>query len=101
MAERDASQPPSLPQRAEEAKHRQLNVFGVVEVSGPLPPPQILEYYERVLPGSAHRLLTMAEEQSRHRMAREASGHEADIRQTWVGMFLGFGIGLACLGAAP
>ena len=42
----------------------------------------------------------MAEEQSRHRMAREASGHEADIRQTWVGMFLGFGIGLACLGAA-
>ena len=29
--------------------------------SGPIPPPQFLEGYERVLPGSADRILTMAE----------------------------------------
>jgi hypothetical protein len=95
MAGRKPPESQALPDLAEEAKRRQVNLLGVLEVSGPLPPPQVLEHYERVLPGSAQRLLTMAEEQSRHRMRQESRDHEADIRQTWVGMFLGFGIGLA------
>ena len=31
------------------------------EFSGPIPPPSIIEGYERVLPGSADRIITMAE----------------------------------------
>ncbi|MBI5885617.1 MAG: DUF2335 domain-containing protein [Deltaproteobacteria bacterium] len=35
--------------------------------SGPLPPPKILEQYERVLLGSAERILKMAEKEQGHR----------------------------------
>ena len=34
---------------------------------GPLPPPQTLAQYEAILPGSAERLMTMAESQAEHR----------------------------------
>ena len=34
------------------------------EFSGPIPPPSIIEGYERVLPGSADRIISMAEKQS-------------------------------------
>jgi uncharacterized membrane protein len=40
-------------------------------ISGPLPPPQVLERYEQICPGSAERFLTMAEEQSAHRRTIE------------------------------
>ena len=39
--------------------------------SGPLPPPSILEGYERLLKGSASRILSMAEKQSDHRIELE------------------------------
>jgi uncharacterized membrane protein len=38
---------------------------------GPIPPPQIMEAYERILPGSADRILRMAEKQSDHRQGLE------------------------------
>lgn len=34
------------------------------EYSGPIPPPNIIKGYEQVLPGSADRILKMAEKQS-------------------------------------
>lgn len=43
------------------------------EFSGPLPPPQHLEQYNQILPGSAERILSMAEKQQEHRMAVENS----------------------------
>ena len=36
--------------------------------AGPLPPPQLFEGYERVCPGAADRILTMAELQTRSRV---------------------------------
>ena len=41
------------------------------EFSGPIPPPSIIEGYERGLPGSADRIITMAEKQSEHRQRKE------------------------------
>lgn len=35
--------------------------------SGPLPHPEMFKKYEEILPGSADRILTMAEEQGKHR----------------------------------
>ena len=43
----------------------------IKQFSGPLPPPQILQEYNRVVPGAAERLLVMAEEQARHRRELE------------------------------
>ncbi|EFV01877.1 hypothetical protein HMP0721_1271 [Pseudoramibacter alactolyticus ATCC 23263] len=38
---------------------------------GPLPALEELEAYDRVVPGSAERIIAMAEEQSKHRRAKE------------------------------
>jgi uncharacterized membrane protein len=35
------------------------------QYSGPIPPPESLEYYENILPGAADRILRMAEENAR------------------------------------
>ena len=38
---------------------------------GPLPPPEILAQYEQILPGSAERIMVMAENQAEHRQSLE------------------------------
>ena len=43
-----------------------LNVRGS-SFSGPIPPPNIIKGYEEILPGSADRIIAMAENQSKHR----------------------------------
>ena len=42
-----------------------------VRFQGPLPPPAILEHYDRIVPGAAARILVMAENQSKHRQVLE------------------------------
>lgn len=42
-----------------------------VSYSGPLPQASEFEYYNRVLPGAADRILKMAEEQAKHRQLME------------------------------
>jgi uncharacterized membrane protein len=41
--------------------------------SGPVPPPDLLAGYESVLPGSAERIIRMAETEQSHRHGREQS----------------------------
>jgi uncharacterized membrane protein len=43
----------------------------VSRYSGPLPPPESLAKYEQVLPGSADRIIRMAEQQALHRQQLE------------------------------
>ncbi len=45
--------------------------------SGPIPPPESLEYYESVLPGAADRILRMAEENAKS--LRETASRQLDI----------------------
>ncbi len=48
-------------------------VTGVqVSYSGPLPPPEILEHFDRIIPGGAERIFTQFESQSTHRQKIEA-----------------------------
>lgn len=56
--------------------------------SGPLPPPEALAKYEQIFPGSADRIIRMAEQQATHRQGMEkvVVGSNA-ITQKW---------GLAC-----
>ena len=48
-----------------------LSIIRQSSFSGPLPPPQILEKYESIVPGSADRIIGMAEKQSEHRRSIE------------------------------
>ncbi len=59
---------------------------------GPIPPPEDLQGYEEVLPGASNRIVTMAEENSKHRRSMEKTIIEGNIslskRGQWMGFFL-------------
>lgn len=66
--------------------------------AGPLPPAEQFRAYEEVLPGSADRLLAMAERQQAHRMNLEQTAvNEASDRSRW-GLRLGFIIAVLVIG---
>lgn len=57
-----------------EERHRAEILHAAVEISrfsGPLPHPEDLAKYEQVLPGSADRIISMAEQQAEHRRTLE------------------------------
>ncbi len=62
--------------------------------SGPLPPPEILQGYENVIPGSAERILKMAESQSTHRQQIEKTVVASQMKQSERGQHYGLGIGI-------
>ncbi|MEY8283230.1 DUF2335 domain-containing protein [Lachnospiraceae bacterium 50-23] len=70
------------------------------EFSGPIPPPNIIEGYEKVLPGSADRIISMAERQSEHRQKMELKMINAESRDGLLGVVFAFMLGLGCIIAA-
>jgi uncharacterized membrane protein len=67
------------------------------QFAGPLPPPDILQGYENVLPGSAERILAMAERQAAHRQYLEQKIVEDSSQRANIGMWLGFSIAIVVL----
>jgi uncharacterized membrane protein len=57
---------------------------------GPIPPPNVLEKYNNIIPDGAHRILTMAEQQQLHRQSMEKTVIESDVRRSDRGLILGF-----------
>ena len=51
--------------------HQELLVASHELFSGPLPHPEHLREYENILPGSADRVIRMAEDQAKHRQSLE------------------------------
>lgn len=49
------------------------------EMSGPLPPPALLDGYERILPGAAERIMAMAERESNKRHELDTKAVDANI----------------------
>lgn len=58
--------------------------------SSPLPPPEIIEGYEKILRGSADRILTMTEKQSEHRRELEKLNLKGEIQRSNTGLWLAF-----------
>ena len=65
------------------------------EFSGPIPPPSIIKGYEEILPGSADRILAMAEKQSDQRKIVNT-----EARDSLLGILFAFMLGLGCILAA-
>lgn len=63
---------------------RQL-VHLVENYSGPLPHPVILERFDQVIPNGAERIMTMVEEEQRHRQALEKEMVEQDGKEAVAG----------------
>jgi uncharacterized membrane protein len=56
---------------------------------GPIPLPAMLKQFDEICPGEANRILRLAEDQARHRMALEKKVVESDIRRSWAGLGAG------------
>ncbi|MDE2188438.1 MAG: DUF2335 domain-containing protein [Patescibacteria group bacterium] len=69
----------------------------VESFSGPLPHPDLLKKFEEVVPGSAERIIKMAEEQSLHRKELESKVIDSNISRSKWGQILGFIIAIAGL----
>lgn len=65
--------------------------------SGPIPPPAVLEKMNEVIPGSAERILRMAEEQAAHRRSLETLAVSAQLKQGARGQLFALALGLAAL----
>jgi uncharacterized membrane protein len=65
--------------------------------AGPLPPPRDLADYEKALPGSADRILAMAEKEQDRRLARADRQIDADIRDSGRGVVYAFILGMTCI----
>lgn len=60
-----------------------------VTFSGPLPPPEVLERYNSIVPGAAERILKMAETQSLHRQELEKIAVKSGSRDSICGIVAG------------
>lgn len=68
-----------------------------VHFSGPLPDPMVLDQYEKILPGSADRIIKLAEKQSEHRIEIEKKVINSNIKKSEKGLLYGLVIGIATL----
>ena len=71
---------------------------------GPIPPPQILDKYNQILPGAADRILKMAEKEQSHRhemqeklVESQASDFRQDRNEKRLGQIFGFAIGVVSI----
>ena len=98
-----------LPDSQSESKVRKSQQEGIVvgkvryfseQYSGPLPRPIDLQEYDRVVPGSADRILKMAENQAIHRQQLEKTVISGDSKRAFCGLWIGAFVALCVLGGA-
>ena len=65
----ETQSPTEVPESGEELEELLVRVSE--KFAGPIPPPPVMKQYEEILPGSADRILKMAENQSEHRQWME------------------------------
>lgn len=70
------------------------------EFSGPIPPPSIIKGYEEIMPGTAERIIVMAENQAKHRQEMEKIMVNAEARDSLLGVVFAFILGVGCLVAS-
>ena len=68
--------------------------------SGPIPHPEIIKKYEEILPGSADRIIAMAEKQSTHRQEMEKIKVRSESRDSFLGVIFAFLLGIGSIAAA-
>lgn len=68
--------------------------------SGPLPHPKILSGYEQILPGTADRIVAMAEREQEHRHDMQNKMMKTESRDSALGVFFAFILSIMCIVAA-
>ena len=70
---------------------------GTIFHSGPLPDPETMEYYSKLVPDAAERLFVLVEKQAAHRQTREANDDKLRSRNSLWGMIFAFLLGFAAI----
>lgn len=73
------------------------HIVQYAEFSGPVPPPQILERYEQLVPGIAKQIFETVDRQSAHRQAIEKKIIHHNIIRSYIGQATGFIIAMSAL----
>ncbi|WP_336708893.1 MULTISPECIES: DUF2335 domain-containing protein [unclassified Cedecea] len=68
--------------------------------SGPLPPPDIISGYDKVVPGGAERIFAMAEKEQSHRHTMDSTAVNGAINKDKRGQCMGFSIAIIILAIA-
>ena len=87
------------PQKIDEPDQAQA-VIHAQRWSAPLPPPDDLEHYDRVISGGAERIFRMAEEEQAHRMRQECEVLIAGVTESRRGQWFGATVALCAIAAA-
>lgn len=66
-----------------------------VSYASPVPPPEIIDYYERIFPGAAKYIFETSEKQLIHRLKLEEKVIKSDIRNSFFGLIFAFIIGFS------
>jgi hypothetical protein len=72
----------------------QIQASLITQFWGPLPHPDALARFEQIVPGSAKKILAMAEAQASHRQNLERKVVEGDVQRSWWGLWAGFTLGI-------
>lgn len=64
------------------------------QFSGPLPPPEVMDRYNQIIPGAAERILAMAEQDAIHQREIENAAITFKAEEVKRGQQYGFGIGV-------
>ena len=86
----------ALDSRPQQATTRQVTAsFSAFQ--GPLPPPEMLERYNHIVPNGAERILTMAESQLHHRQSLESSVVNGNVIAQKRGQVFAFVLGVIAI----
>ena len=99
-ADQQALPNPTLPSEIDKAVRLQVQEMLAVRselFSGPLPHPDHLESYERIMPGAAERIFQAFGEEAGHRHAMESKVVDSSMRSESRGQIFGFVIGMTAL----
>lgn len=90
--------PPARRKRTAKAEISDNQIVSVEQLfQGPIPPPAVLDGYEKTCPGAADRIITMAENQSAHRQELEREIVSAQVNNEKVGMHYAFFLSFALM----
>lgn len=90
------AEPTHLDTRSPPSPARRISA-SISAFQGPLPPPEALEQYGRIVPNGADRIVAMAESQMRHRQALESAVVNGNVEAQRRGQVMGFILGLVAI----
>lgn len=94
VAPSEVIEPKELPKRQEQGR---IQIRRAELFVGPLPHPDLLAQYDKIVPNGADRIMCMAEKQMQHRLDIQSRLLDSDIRSSDRGLIFGFVIAITII----